>query len=208
MAGTFGKFTLQLARVGTAVRRSAGAVAVREVDPLDVVETVREGLLVLDSDLVIRLANRSFCQTFAVAPEDAVGRKLYELCNGQWDIPELRTALETIISGGKSIETFEVDRIFPSIGRRVMVLNARKVRRSRNKIQRVLLAIEDVTERARLEREHAIAAERIGMLLLKLTHRVKNSLQIIAGMVSIEARSHKSGEGKAALERSRIASTH
>jgi len=56
-------------------------------------------------------------------------------------------------------------------------------------------------ERVRLEREHAIAAERIGMLLLKLTHRVKNSLQIIAGMVSIEARSHKSGEGKAALER-------
>ena len=82
-----------------------------------------------------------------------------------------------------------------------MVLNARKVRRSRNKTQRVLLAIEDVTERARLEREHAIAAERIGMLLQELTHRVKNNLQIIAGMVSIEARIHKSGEGKAALER-------
>jgi PAS domain S-box-containing protein len=174
---------------------------VREVDASDVVETVREGLLVLDSDLAIRFANRSFCETFAVAPGDAVGRKLYELGNGQWDIPELRTALETIISGGKAIEAFEVDRFFPSIGRRVMVLNARKVRRSRNKIQRVLLAIEDVTERVRLEREHAIAAERIGMLLLELTHRVKNSLQIIAGMVSIEARSHKSGEGKAALER-------
>ena len=82
-----------------------------------------------------------------------------------------------------------------------MVLNARKVRRSRNKPQKVLLGIEDVTERARLEREHAIAAERIGMLLRELTHRVKNSLQIIAAMVSIEARSHKSGEGKAALER-------
>src|SRR5215471_11033700 len=133
------------ARVGTAVRRSAGAVAVREVDPLDVVETVREGLLVLDSDLVIRLANRSFCQTFAVAPEDAVGRKLYELGSGQWDIPELRAALETIISEGESIEAFEVDRFFRSIGRRVMVLNARKVHRSWSKIRRVLLAIEDVT---------------------------------------------------------------
>ncbi|SEE15346.1 signal transduction histidine kinase [Rhizobiales bacterium GAS191] len=173
----------------------------RDVNPLDLVETVREGILVLGPDLTIRFANRSFCDTFAVAPEDAVGRKLYELGNEQWDIPELRTALETIISGGKSIEAFEVERFFPSIGWRVMVLNARKVYQSGNKIQQILLAIEDVTERVRLEREHAIAHERIGMLLQEVTHRVKNSLQIIAAMVSIEARSHKSGEGKAALER-------
>ena len=83
----------------------------------------------------------------------------------------------------------------------VEVLNARKVYRLGNKIQQILLAIEDVTERARLEREHAAAHERIGMLLQELTHRVKNSLQFIASMVMIEARSHKSGEGKAALER-------
>ena len=115
--------------------------------------------------------------------------------------PKLRTALETIISGRKTIEAFEVDQYFPSIGRRVMVLNARKVYRPGNKIQQILLAIEDVTERVRLEREHAIAHERIGMLMQELTHRVKNSLQSIAAMVMIEARSHKSGEGKAALER-------
>jgi chemotaxis protein methyltransferase CheR len=163
--------------------------------------TVREGLLVLDSDLTIRFANRSFCDTFAVKPDDAVGQKLYEVGNGQWDIPDLRIALETIIAAGKSIETFEVDRSFSSIGRRAMVLNARQVYRPGNKIRQILLAIEDVTERVRLEREHAIAGERIGMLLQELTHRVKNSLQIIAAMVSIEARSHKSGEGKAALER-------
>jgi chemotaxis protein methyltransferase CheR len=164
-------------------------------------ETVREGLLVLDSDLTIRFANRSFCRKFAVTPEDAVGRKLYEAGDGQWDILELRTALEAIISGGIAIEAFEVERFFPPIGRRVMVLNARKVYRSDSKIQQILVAIEDVTERVRLEREHAIAGERIGMLLQELTHRVKNSLQIIAAMVSIEARGHKSGEGKAALER-------
>jgi len=172
-----------------------------EVDPWDLVETVREGLLVLDSDLTVRFANRSFCHTFAVEPEDAVGRKLYEVGDGQWDILELRTALETIISGGKSIEAFEVERLFPSIGRRVMVLNARKVYRSGNKVQQILLAIEDVTERVSLEREHAIAGERIGMLLQELTHRVKNSLQIIAAMVGIEARGQKSAEAKAALER-------
>jgi PAS domain S-box-containing protein len=173
----------------------------RGFKPLDLVETIRDGILVLEPDLTIRFANRSFCQTFAVAPEDTVGRRLYEIGNGQWDIPKLRTSLETIISGRKTIEAFEVEYIFPSIGRRIMMLNARKVYRPRNKIQQILLAIEDVTERVRLEREHAAAHKRIDMLLQELTHRVKNSLQFIGAMVLIESRSHKSGEGKAALER-------
>jgi len=173
----------------------------KKIDLLNLVETIREGLVVLEPDLTVRFANRSFCQTFAVTPEDTVGRKLYEIGNGQWDIPQLRIALDNIISGGKTIEAFEVDQVFPSIGRRTMMLNARKVYRPGNKIKQILLAIEDVTERVRLEREHALAHERIGMLMQELTHRVKNSLQSIAAMVFIEARSHKSGEGKAALER-------
>ena len=116
------------------------------VDPLDLVETIRESLLVLEPDLTIRFANRAFCQTFAVAPEHTVGRKLYELGDGQWDIPGLRASLETIISGHKTIEAFEVDHVFPSIGRRVMALNARKVYRHGNNIKQILLAIEDVTD--------------------------------------------------------------
>jgi len=87
------------------------------------------------------------------------------------------------------------------IGRRTMVLNARKVYRSGDKIQQILLAIEDITERARLAREHAAAREHIGMLLQEMAHRVKNSLQSISAMVMLEARSQKSDEGKAALER-------
>ena len=172
-----------------------------EVDPLDLVETIREGILVLERDLTIRFANRSFCRTFAVAPKNIVGRKLYEIGDGQWAIPKLRASLESTISGRKTIESFEVEDVFPSIGRRIMALNARKVYRRGNKKQQILLAIEDVTERVRLEREHAAAHARIGMLLQELTHRVKNSLQFIASMVMIEAQSHKSGEGKAALER-------
>jgi hypothetical protein len=138
----------------------------REVDPHDLVETIRQDLLVLEPDLTIRFASRSFCDQFSVAPDHTVGRKLYELGNGQWDIPKLRTALETIISGGKTIEAFEVEQVFPSIGQRVMVLNARKVYRPGKKTQQILLAIEDVTERVRLERERAIVHERIGMMLL------------------------------------------
>jgi len=173
-----------------------------DVNPLDIVETIREGVLVLDADLTVRFANRSFCDTFAVAPEHTVGRKLNEIGNGQWDIPKLRTSLETIISGRKTIEAFEVENFFPSIGRRIMAFNARKLYQPDNKIQQqILLAIEDVTERVRLEREHAAAHERIGMLLQELTHRVKNSLQFIASMVRLEARSNNSVEAKAALER-------
>ena len=173
----------------------------READPLDIVETIREGLLVLEPDLTIRFANRAFCDKFSVVPEHTVGRKLYELGNEEWDIPKLRSAFETIISGESSFEGFEVEQFLPSIGQRVMCLNARKVYQPGNKIQQILLAIEDVTERVRLEREHAIASERIGVLLQELTHRIKNSLQIIGSMVSLEARNQKSGEGKAALER-------
>jgi chemotaxis protein methyltransferase CheR len=173
----------------------------REVDPLDLLETIREGLLVLDPDLTIRFANRAFCDKFSVVPEHTVGRKLYELGNEEWDIPKLRIALATIISDERTFEGFEVDQFFPSIGQRVMCLNARKVYRPGNKIQLILLAIEDVTERVRLEREHAAAHERIAVLLQELGHRIKNSLQIIVSMVSLEARNQKSGEGNAALER-------
>jgi PAS domain S-box-containing protein len=171
-----------------------------DIDPLELVETIREGILVLTPDLTVRFANRSFYHMFAVAPEHTVGRKLNEIGNGQWDIPELRTALETIVPDRKTIEAFEVEHFFPSIGRRIMLLNARKVYQPDNGIQQILLAIEDITERVRLERQHA-ADERIGLLLQELTHRVKNSLQFIASMITIEARSLKGGEGKAALAR-------
>src|SRR4029077_16117318 len=86
--------------------RPAGAVAMRKIVPLDLVETVREGLLVLEPDLTIGFANRSFCHTFEVAPEETVGQKLYEPGNGKWDIPGLRPALESIISGRTTIEAF------------------------------------------------------------------------------------------------------
>ncbi len=173
----------------------------RDVNPLDLMETIREGVLVLEPDLTVRFANRSFCHMFVVAPEHTVGRKLYEIGTGQWDIPKLRTSLETIISSRKPIEAFEVEHFFPSIGWRIMLLNARTVYQPGKGIQQILLAIEDVTERARLEREHAAAHERNGMLLQELTHRVKNSLQLISAIVVTEARRLERGEGKAALER-------
>jgi PAS domain S-box-containing protein len=127
----------------------------RDAHPIGHVETIGEGMLVLEPDLTVRFANRSFCNTFAVAREDTVGRKLYELGNGQWDIPELRRLIQTIVPMHTSVEAFQVDHIFPSIGRRVMLLNAWKIHRSDNNVEQILLVIEDVTERIQLEREHS-----------------------------------------------------
>jgi two-component sensor histidine kinase len=166
-----------------------------------IVDTVREPLLVLDHNLRVVAASRSFYLTFRTNRQEVQGRPLYALGNGQWDIPQLRKALETVIFTDEPLEAFEVDHDFPSIGRRTVVLNARRVHRPGGKVHQILLAIEDVTERVRLEREHALAHERIALLLNELTHRVKNSLQSIASMVMIEARIHKSSEGKAVLER-------
>jgi PAS fold len=110
----------------------------RDVNPLDLPETTREGILVLEPDLTIRLASRSFSDTFAVASEQTVGPKVYEIGNGQWDISQFRTSLETIISGRKTIEAFEVGHFFPSIGRRTVMLNARRVYRPHSKRRQTL----------------------------------------------------------------------
>jgi PAS domain-containing protein len=85
----------------------------RKIVPLDLVETVREGLLVLEPDLTIRIANRSFCHIFGSRQRTGSGASS-ELGNGQWDVPNLRTALEAVISSRTTIEAFEVDQFFPS----------------------------------------------------------------------------------------------
>jgi PAS domain-containing protein len=92
-----------------------------------IIDTVRDPLLVLDSELRVQSANRSFYQTFAVEPEQTAGRLVYELGNGQWDIPKLRTLLEDILPEDSSFHDFEVEHRFEGIGQRRMLLNARKV---------------------------------------------------------------------------------
>lgn len=116
-----------------------------------IVETVREPLVVLDSDLRVRTANRSFYRTFGVSPEQTEGQLIYDLGNRQWDIPELRTLLEEILPENTTFDNFEVVHEFEEIGQRSMLLNARKS--EGNHTQLILLAIEDVTERRRLEAE-------------------------------------------------------
>ena len=108
-----------------------------------IVDTVREPLIVLDSDLRVVTASRSFYLAFKVQQDEVEGRPLYELGNGQWDIPALRTLLEEIIPHHTTMEEYEVEHAFPGIGQRTMLLNARKVFYEGNNSMSLLLAIEE-----------------------------------------------------------------
>src|SRR4051812_41906083 len=116
----------------------------------NIVDTVREPLLILDTTLRVRSANRAFYQTFHVSAAETVDRLIYELGNGQWDIPDLRTLLEDIVPKSSVFDDFELEHTFPAIGRRVMLLNARKLKAGHHG-ELLVLAMEDVTARKRAE---------------------------------------------------------
>ena len=117
-----------------------------------IVETVREPLIVLDRDLRVKTANCSFYQIFQTSPGETEGSLIYELGNRQWEIPGLRKLLEEILPKNTSFKDFEVEHDFPAIGRRIMLLNARRIAQRGNGTQMILLAMEDVTERKQMEK--------------------------------------------------------
>jgi two-component system CheB/CheR fusion protein len=112
-----------------------------------IIETVREPLMVLNSDLKMQSANRSFYQTFKTTPPETEGRLIYDLGNAQWDIPRLRELLEEIIPQNAVFENFEVEHDFPGIGVRTMMLNARRLEARPGQPPLILLAMEDITDR-------------------------------------------------------------
>jgi len=118
----------------------------------NIVDTVREPLLILDATLRVRSANRAFYQTFQVSAAETEGRLIYELGNGQWDIPDLRTLLEDIVPKSSMFDDFELEHTFPVIGRRFMLLNARKLQAGQHG-ELLVLAMEDVTARKKAEED-------------------------------------------------------
>jgi signal transduction histidine kinase len=114
---------------------------------LDIIDTVREPLIVLDAEFRVTQANRSFFRTFRVEPEDTIGHVLFTLGDGQWDIAPLRELLRDKLAVEPQLNDFDVDHVFPGIGRKIMLLNARLVSQGPNLPRIILLAIEDITAR-------------------------------------------------------------
>ena len=172
-----------------------------------IVDTIHEPLLVLDADLRVLAASRAFYEIFQVDPDHTMGCLLYDLGDGQWNIPALRLLLETIIPEKTAMDGFEVDHDFPGLGRRIMLLNARKVLYAASASTTILLAFTDITARRAIEVERADLLARTEellhqkqILLQEMQHRVANSLQIIASILMLKAKAVTSEETRLHLK--------
>jgi two-component system CheB/CheR fusion protein len=192
-----------------ALKRSAASIAAARNYAEAIVETVRVPLLVLESDLRVNTANRSFCETFQVSQLETANSTIFELGNGQWNIPGLRSILEDIVSNDRTLENLEVEHLFEKIGQKTMLLNALKII-AIGDTPRVLLSIEDITERKQFEteRSHLLTQEQFARqsaetanrakddFLSNLSHELRNPLTAIIGWAQL-LRAHK-------LEKTRI----
>lgn len=116
-----------------------------------VVDTLREPFLILDKNLRVISANKTFYGVFKVVKEETEGELVYNLGNGQWNIPKLKILLEDILPKNTFFEDFKVKHNYPSIGRKIIMLNARRIySRSENR-PTILLAMEDITKQVLLE---------------------------------------------------------
>ena len=147
-----------------------------------IINTVREPLIVLNQDLRVVTASRSFYEVFQVNPTETVGELIYDLGNKQWDIPQLRELLETILPEKTTFDNYEVEHDFAAIGRRIMLLNARQILRVLGKEHIILLAIEDVTERKDAEKALEKAHEDLQALSIELKRAALAKSEFLANM--------------------------
>ena len=155
-----------------------------------VVDTLREPFLILDKDLLVLSANRIFYVLFQTTIEETEGKKVYELGNGQWDIPKLKILLEDILPKNTFFEDFRVEHEFPKIGHKIMMLNARQVYAVDNEKPILLLAMEDITKQIQLEEQlkeyTKRLTEEVAQRTLELEVRVKELEKVNKLMVGRE----------------------
>ena len=164
------------------------------------VDTVISPLIVLDHELRVVTASRSFYIKFGVDRQATQGRLLYELGAGEWNIPELRSLLEKLLPERGVLDGYEVQRDFPRIGRRTMHIAARQVHYDNGGPPTLLLSIDDITDQRVLELRLARLLEQKDVLLQELQHRVANSLAIIASILLLKAQTVDSPETRRHLK--------
>ena len=150
-----------------------------------VVDTLREPFLILDEDLKVISANRTFYTFFQVTLEETEGKVIYELGNGQWKVPQLSILLEDILPKNTFFTDFKVEHTFPKIGHKIMLLNARRIYKNGEKRPIMLLAMEDITRQRQLE-------EQLKAYSKRLTHEVaKRTGQLEARVKDLEETNKK-----------------
>ena len=140
-----------------------------------IVDTMQQPLLVLDRSFNVLSANVAFYRTFQTEPDHTVGKELFELGNGQWDIPELRKLLADVVPRATAIVGYEVDHVFPDLGERTMVVTARKLLHPDDYSTQMLVMFEDVTEQHRANAATAV-------LLAETRHRSRNLIAMLRSM--------------------------
>lgn len=164
-----------------------------------IIATIREPLIVLDEDLRVLVASPSFYNAFKVLPSDTEGKLIYELGNGQWNVPALRGLLKGVIPEHATVDAFEVEHEFPTIGKRTMLLSSREIRYENGK-RKSLVTIYDVTERRKLEADKERLSMQKDLLLKEMRHRIANSLQLIASILMLKAGIVESDDTRKHLE--------
>jgi two-component system, OmpR family, phosphate regulon sensor histidine kinase PhoR len=154
-----------------------------------IIQTVRESLLVLDADYRVLSANSHFLSSFKVTHEDTVGKILFELGNHQWDIDTLRELLMKILPTNNPVIDYEVEHDFPHIGKKVMLLNAYRIEFEGQYKDRILIAIEDITEKKEIDR-------RKDDFLSIASHELKTPLTTIKGLVQLLQRMKPDGSSE------------
>jgi PAS domain-containing protein len=142
-----------------------------------VVDTVREPFLILDEDLLVLSANRTFYTFFKVTPEETEGKRVYDLGNGQWNVPKLSILLEDILPKNTFFEDFKVEHTFPKIGHKIMLLNARRIYKTGEERPIMLLAMEDVTQQKLLEDQLKAYTKRLTQEVARRTAQLESRVK-------------------------------
>lgn len=178
------------------IRKAQQAVQASRDYAMAIVQTVQNPLLILDQDLRVRTASREYCETFRVTSQEVEGQLFYEMSGGQWDDVRLRSVLSSVLPSGVSVEEFEIERDFPRIGRRTLVISARRLLSEEGQTPLILLMLKDITDRKQLE---ARLQERMGevieanaakdQFLAALSHELRTPLTpVLLTATSLEKR--------------------